>query len=258
MTCQDAQALLQTLSWGDATAADRAALAAHAAGCSACRQRWQQEEGWLAVWAQRAPVAAGETALGQAREALHRALAAEPAPAAPQRWRWPNLSSSWERGRTPRWSAAWAAALLVAVGFGGGWWARHGTGPSGGAAPATATAQIRVQAVEPGADGQVRVVYDVVRRQQMSGAASNPQLRRLLLQAAAQPANAGTQLESIAALRPAAGEDAVRQTLLTALAADPNPGVRLEALNALRPLMATDAGVRAALAQVVLRDPNPG
>lgn len=117
---------------------------------------------------------------------------------------------------------------------------------------------MRVQAIEPEGAGRLRVVYETVSRQSLSGAANNPQLRHLLLLAAGQPANAGMQLESIAALRPAAGQDAVRQTLLTALAGDPNPGVRLEALNALRPLVAADPSVRAAMAQVVLRDPNPG
>ncbi len=258
MTCQDAQALLRTLSCGEATAADRTALAAHAAGCSACRQRWHSEEAWLALVAQRRPAPVSDAALAQARQALHRALAAEPAPSVRRGWRWPAFSARALRAhRTPRWSPAWAALLLIA-GFGGGWWAHHAPSLAAGS-PAPAAAQVRVQSVEPAsAPGQVRVVYDLVRQQQISGPATNPRLRHLLLLAASQPANAGMQLESIAALRPAASQNPVRQTLLAALTGDPNPGVRLEALNALRPLVTANAGVRAVLAQVVLRDPNPG
>ncbi len=257
MTCQDAQALLRTLSCGEATAADRAALAAHAAGCPACRQRWQGEEAWLALVAQRRPAPVSDAALAQARQALHRALAAEPAASARRGWRWPAFSArAFSPPWTPRWSPAWAALLLIA-GFGGGWWAHHAPSLIAGS-PASA-AQVRVQTVEPAsAPGQVRIVYDLVRQQQISGPATNPRLRHLLLLAASQPANAGMQLESIAALRPAASQNPVRQTLLAALTGDPNPGVRLEALNALRPLVTANAGVRAALAQVVLRDPNPG
>ena len=253
MTCQDAQAFLPTLSCGEATPADRAAWTAHAAACPACRQRWQSEEAWLALVAQRRPAPVSDAALTQARQALHRALAAEPAPSFRRGWRWPAFSPQW----APRWSPA-MAALLVIAGFGGGWWAHHA--PSLAAKTSSSSAaQVRVQTVEPAsAPGQVRVVYDLVRQQQISGPATNPRLRHLLLLAASQPANAGMQLESIAALRPAASQNPVRQTLLAALTGDPNPGVRLEALNALRPLVAANAGVRAALAQVVLRDPNPG
>lgn len=258
MNCQEAQALLLTLSCGEATAADRAALAAHAAGCPACRQRWQGEQAWLTLVAQRRPAPVSDAALAQARQALHRALAAEPAPAARGGWRWPAFRAhAFRRQWTPRWSPAWAALLLIA-GFGGGWWARRAPSLIAGS-PAAAPALVRVQTVEPAsAPGQVRIVYDLVRQQQISGPATNPRLRHLLLLAASQPANAGMQLESIAALRPAASQNPVRRTLLAALTGDPNPGVRLEALNALRPLVTANAGVRAALAQVVLRDPNPG
>lgn len=258
MTCHDAHALLASLSLGEATPADRAALAAHAAACPACQERYQSESAWLALLGQRQLPQLDADALARARQRLHRALASEPARAA-RRPGW------WRPGRMPplagSWSGAWVAVLLV-IGFGGGWWAQRAFPGESAAAPgapvAAATAQVRVQAIEPEGAGRLRVVYETVRRQALSGAASDPQLRHLLLLAAGQPANAGMQLASIAALRPAAGQDAVRQTLLTALAGDPNPGVRLEALNALRPLVAADAAVRAALAQVVLRDPNPG
>lgn len=261
MICRDVQTLVGSLSLGEATAADRAALAEHAASCPGCREKWQIEECWLAVLARRQPPELSEEALLAARQQLHRALAQEP----PRERSWRAelggiFGSQWRTAHraTLRWSGAWAVILLV-IGFGGGWWAhrlapRAGTGASG----AATTAQVRVQAIEPDGAGQVKVVYETVRRQSVIGAAQDPQLRHLLLLAAGQPANAGMQLESIAALRPAAGEDAVRQTLLAALAGDPNPGVRLEALNALRPLVSGDAAVRAALAQVVLRDPNPG
>lgn len=267
MTCHQANALLEIVRLGEATDADRAALAAHAASCLDCRPRWEEEETWRQALERRRIPEPDIDALQRARQQLHQALAQEPAPR-PAGARWAAWSGNWFGGwpgvwagarSRAVWSGAWAALLLIVcagAGFGGGWWAHQ----AGGAAPAAApaTAQVRVQAVEPDGAGQVRVVYETVERQTATGAATDPQLRHLLVLAAGQPANAGMQLTSIAALRPAAGQNAVRQTLLAALAGDPNPGVRLEALDALRPLVAADSSVRAALAQVVLRDPNPG
>lgn len=265
MICHQANALLEIVRLGEATDADRAALAAHAADCRDCRPHWEEEEAWRQALERRRIPEPDAEALLRARQQLHHALAQEPAPR-PGRWAawsgnwfgsWPGV---WAGARSGSgWSGAWAALLVIVcagTGFGGGWWAHR----AGAAAPAAApaTAQVRVQAVEPNGAGQVRVVYDTVERQTATGAATDPQLRHLLVLAAGQPANAGMQLTSIAALRPAAGQNAVRQTLLAALAGDPNPGVRLEALDALRPLVAADSSVRAALALVVLRDPNPG
>lgn len=115
----------------------------------------------------------------------------------------------------------------------------------------------KVRLVNPDETGQVRVQYDEVRQRELRGHLDDDRIRRLLLAAAADPADPGLRVDSIDILKNQTSDNEVRRALLNALRTDTNSGVRLKALDALRPY-ARDTETRQVLAQVLLTDDNPG
>jgi hypothetical protein len=115
----------------------------------------------------------------------------------------------------------------------------------------------RVRNVEPAGDGSVRIVLEDVRQRTVSGNVNTEAIRRLLLEAAQDPADPGLRVESVGILQRESELADVRRTLLAAATRDPNPGVRLKALEGLRE-HAREGDVRRTMAQVLLRDDNVG
>ena len=149
------------------------------------------------------------------------------------------------------------AVALVALGFfASRWTAQPGAGialrPVNSLEPVVT--HVRYLNSEP--SGRVQLLLEETRQRTVSGNAGDGQIRRLLLAAARESADAGVRAESMDLLvgKPS-GE--LRPLLLYALQHDPNPGVRLKALDALK----TDAAgpeVRDVLSRVLLTDDNPG
>jgi HEAT repeat protein len=103
----------------------------------------------------------------------------------------------------------------------------------------------------------VKLLLEETRQRELSGQLGDGEIRRLLLAAAADPADPGLRVESIDLLKSQSSDDEVRKALLNALRGDPNCGVRLKAIEGLR-AYAKDPETRRVLAAVLLNDDNPG
>src|SRR5206468_1743219 len=131
-------------------------------------------------------------------------------------------------------------AVLLALGFVGGWGASSFRVLPSVAGNDRAIDQIAlqnvssIQSINPNPDGKLEIVFDVTRRRVVSGTADDPNIERLLLQAASQLSNAGIRLDSIDLLKGRAADQEIRTALVAAFRTDQNPGVRLKALGALR------------------------
>lgn len=259
MKCDQASTVMTVVAFGEASDAEAHQLQLHVAACAPCAERWAEEQALLDQVARRRQPDAEPALLARYRARLRAALEEEPAPGR-HGWLPGWLGLGWPHLEL----APSLAALLVLAGFCGGWFARYR-----GAAPADGTAQqaalfgegqdpVRVDAVQPDADGQVRVTYDALERRAVAGSPASPAMQQLLVFAAQHPLNSGVRLDSIDALKSRVAEDEVRQTLLLALQQDPNPGVRLKALDSLSPQVGVNAEVREVLVRTVLRDANPG
>jgi hypothetical protein len=161
--------------------------------------------------------------------------------------------------QTPLWLRPLGALAMLAVGFG---LARLVPADSPmlarvGVVPDQAPTVAKIRMVDGGDAGRVRVLYDEVRQREVSGDIDDARIRRLLLAAAADPADPGLRVESIDLLSRRGSDDEIRRTMLDALRRDTNSGVRLRAIEALRPF-ADQPETRQALAHVLLTDSNPG
>jgi hypothetical protein len=145
-----------------------------------------------------------------------------------------------------------AALLLFTLGYAA---ARY----SGSAAPQVAVTpdnvHYNVRAVNAGADGQVRLTLDEMRRREVTGRVEDSNIQQYLL-AGSRNEDAAVRVESVGLLKGRVDQPQVLDSLLNALSGDPNDGVRLRALDALKP-MAGDARVARTLSQVLLSDVNP-
>jgi hypothetical protein len=113
----------------------------------------------------------------------------------------------------------------------------------------------RVRYVEPGSDGKIQIVLDETRQRVVTGRMDDQKIRVLLLSAAQDPADPGLRRDRGHPQHRAQAAD-VRDALIQALRHDQNAGVRLKALEGLK-TYAQEREVRAALADVLLRDTNP-
>ncbi len=111
--------------------------------------------------------------------------------------------------------------------------------------------------IEPGQSNRVQLVIEETRQRQVDGPITEDRIRRLLLDAAKDPADAGVRVESMDLLQSEGDAADIRNTMLYALEHDPNAGVRLKALDGLR-RFAMDAPTRETLSHVLLTDENPG
>jgi hypothetical protein len=145
-----------------------------------------------------------------------------------------------------------AALLLFTLGYAA---ARY----SGSNAPQVAVTpdnvHYNVRAVNAGADGQVRLTLDEMRRREVTGRVEDSNIQQFLL-AGSRNEDAAVRVESVGLLKGRVDQPQVLDSLLNALSGDPNDGVRLRALDALKP-MAGDARVAKTLSQVLLSDVNP-
>jgi HEAT repeats/Putative zinc-finger len=153
------------------------------------------------------------------------------------------------------------ALALVAVGFLAGKVA-PGTLPwlnrlSMGSGAAQQAGFISVRSVEPDPSGGVRIAFDRVSRDTVSGSVDDAKIREMLLSSMHDESNAGLRVEAMGIAKDHAHDADVRGALVEALQTDPNIGVRLQALEGLKQY-AGDADVRKALTATLLNDANAG
>jgi hypothetical protein len=255
--------------YGELAPGEGAALREHLAGCAACAAAADEARRVLALLGQEAPGEPGEDLLESCRARLRGALAgaAAAAPVADAPGAAAGAAPAAGRG-VPWWRrlrpVPAIAAAMLAIGFllgrlasPGGLPPLPGSGDGRGAAPADTFSGVSDLVADPGGD-RVSVHYDVMRRSTYEGPASDPAIRRLLVETARDSLNAGLRLEALAALRGQADRDDVRETFLGTIEEDENPGARLKAIEALAGRAGRDPRVRDALVQALLRDGNPG
>jgi hypothetical protein len=256
MSCEKLRDDFALYLYGELSSEAEEGVEQHADGCAACRgelARWRALFGLL----DRMEVDAPPELLGECRRDLREAVRRERAANSARPW----FSRVWGRfsgfsGMAAAWARPAAAFALLALGFVS---ARVISAPGWRwqAAAAPEAAASRVRFVEPGDDGQVKLLVEETRQRTVSGRIDDDRIRRLLLAAAQDPADPGLRVETIDLLKAKSGAEDVRRALLAALQHDENAGVRLKAIEGLRPYV-SDPGVRRVLAEVLLKDDNPG
>jgi len=105
---------------------------------------------------------------------------------------------------------------------------------------------------------QVSIKWDKVTHETLQGSLDNPEVQRLLLNAAINARNDGTRMDATNLLAQNSNDDHIRQELIYSLRTDTNPGVRLQAIEALQPYVKSDIRVRDAALEALMNDNSPG
>lgn len=262
MSCQQVQSNLSLYLYGELDFAGEEAVEEHLLTCAFCQQALAREKSWHATLNSQEPSVPLDL-LAECRLELREKVAqsGKLRDELPFRWRewWTGLqvfSSAWP-------ARVSAAVLLMVLGFGAGRWAN-----SAGFAPGSTrelSAPIaagmlgpytRVRDIQPGDDGRVRIVLEHVQQSQLSGSASDEQIRNVLLHSAEDPADPAIRVDALDYLRGQTGTD-VRDALLKSVRKDRNAAVRLKALEGLRSF-AHDPATRRTLVDVLQNDDNAG
>jgi hypothetical protein len=128
-----------------------------------------------------------------------------------------------------------------------------------GGIPVASIQSIQVLKDAPGAES-VRIGYERLVPETMSGSLDNPEIRELLLKGAESRVDADIRANSVGLL---AGEclaghqcddGPVRDALMLTLRRDKDPSVRMKALDGLKPYVAEDTNVRNVVLHALLRD----
>lgn len=258
MSCEATQSRIELYAWDEVSSSEQNELEAHLAACAGCRTELDQARQTKQLFSLRVQPEPSPELLVRCRQALSDSLDRE-------QTGWRGLLAGWRRAPVRPVPAAVIGVLIVA-GFLLGWALRE-RAPR---APAPETAVARepgapapmgriagISQVSTGPDSTVRIGFDAERPVTLAGPVENPKIRRVLLDAMNSYGNAGIRLDTLEALRPAAGEPEVRQGMIDALRNDPNAGVRLQALRSIESA-ASNPAVEAALAAAVRGDANPG
>ena len=255
MTCQEAKEYLILAEYSELSFEEEERLESHLAVCSSCQAERERTRKLAALAAEgEAGLPAG--LLPRCRRELAAALVQE------RRLECRPWHGFWRRWvvHPPLWLRPVGALAMVAAGFFAARWLPlpSGLSPAAGLTAAEPPAvSTRVRLVNSEAGGRVRLLLEETKQRELSGGLDDDEIRRLLLAAAADPADPGLRVESIDLLKSRTSDDEVRKALLDALRKDPNSGVRLKALEGLRPY-ARDPETRRVLASVLLHDDNPG
>ncbi len=130
---------------------------------------------------------------------------------------------------------------------------------TGGKTNATEASIAGIRAIiqDPGSNS-VRIKYDTLQPETVSGSLDDPRIQQLLLYAARSNTNSGVRLDSVDILTQKPSDEKVRESLMFSLRYDNNPGVRLKALEGLADHVKTDTRVRDAVLDALLNDSNSG
>jgi hypothetical protein len=261
MICQQVQSNLSLYLYGELDFAPEEAVEEHLLECAFCQQALAREKSWHAT-VNSGQVSVPLNLLAKCRQELRDNVAKSAKLPGEASFSWRRWWDGFHLISTA-WPARVAAAILLMVsGFGAGRWADQ-AGFSGKvhrlSEPLTSDAVapfIRVRNIEPSENGRVRVVVERVEPQELTGPASNEDIRRVLLAATKDSADPALRVDSLDYLRGQTGDD-VRDALLTCVRTDRNAAVRLKALDALR-TFSKDPVTRRTLVDVLKRDDNAG
>ncbi|MEP7367362.1 MAG: HEAT repeat domain-containing protein [Acidobacteriota bacterium] len=256
MTCENVQAELPFLLYGELSFDEEEQIEQHLAGCASCRQEFENIRGLHTALDQTAdPVPA--PLLMECRRELRLRIREEAVDQRGRSW-WQRLAdTALPRFLTPAWSRPLGALAMLAVGFLG---ARLTSPPTARTEPTFDTVPVsgtRVRFVEPDRNGLVKITVEETRERMVTGKVDDARVRQLLLTAAQDPGDPGLRVETLDLLQQETATDDVREALIAALQSDENSGVRMKALQGLK-RYATHPRVRSALTHVLLNDNNPG
>ena len=116
-------------------------------------------------------------------------------------------------------------------------------------------ANAHVRDIQPAGPNDVRIFFDRVQQQEVTGNVNDDAIRQLLLAAMQDPTDPGIRVNSVELLQHQTGSD-IRDALLNTVKNDPNAAVRIQALEGLRQFT-NDAPIRQAVEYVLKHDSNP-
>jgi HEAT repeats/Putative zinc-finger len=254
MECELAQQQIALFAYGELPDDQCHALEGHLTTCKRCQEEFAAVQALQQAMALAPAEEPSANLLAQARLRLEEALDNMP------RASWlTRVQQSMFRGISIVGRAPVAASALLVLGLGAGSWAGFQFArihpPAGPIAnissiirkPNTENVELNVN----------RLVPDTIQ-----GSLDDPEIRDLLVMGAESPVNQGVEQNSVRLL---AGECQAehqcadsqgRKALLLALRYDKNDGVRLTALNGLKPYVAEDMGVRDAILEALMDDPD--
>jgi len=275
--CSDIAPLLVFYACDEVGAAERSAIEAHLAACSACAAQLAEEQALNTAFSDALQPSEqfdpSGILLSQCRSELAELLDDLSAPPVREHW----MPFGWVR----RWMAlrpAWSAAALVLFGVVLGtqvlqWIPSRNGGNSLGqtvnilAKPQISDDQLSKMSVAginfaPGQDSAPGTVQLQLRAEQplvLSGNLDDTDVRRVLTYVVenGDRFDPGVRLDCLEALKSRTSDSAVRHALLAAVRRDRNPAVRMKAIESLRD-SAGDEPVREALLEALDHDPNPG
>jgi hypothetical protein len=262
MTCLDATKEIPNYCYGEISSETEEALESHLTDCSDCHKELARHRKFLELLDERDPmVDAG--LLVECRNNLSRAVRQQVAIDSTHSAGWRGWQRVTEYLRDlSRVHISFRIPIgvmaLLAIGFFG---ARYTPEKFGGVREALAEPMFSsVQSVEPNASGQVQIAVDQTRRRLVSGTPQDPSIQELLVSGVTDGSNPIVRLRSIQILHEAPSNNADSQQVCFALRGaldhDPSAAVRLKALDGLKQC-ATDAAVRATLANALRKDDDP-
>lgn len=256
MTCENVQAELAFLLYGELSFDEEEQIEQHLSGCAHCRQELESMRGLHTTLDQTAePVPA--PLLMDCRRELRLRIREEAVEQRGRSW-WRRLTDMAKpRFLSPAWSRPLGALAMIAIGFLG---ARLTLPQAARVEPTFDTVPVsgtRVRFVEPDQNGLVKITVEETRERMVTGKMDDARVRQLLLAAAQDPGDPGLRVETLDLLQQESATDEVREALIAALQSDENSGVRMKALQGLK-RYAAHPEVRSALTHVLLNDNNPG
>ena len=267
--------------YGELGSDERARLDEHLQSCDECRLEHERLLQMLEVISESDAGDLSEEAVAEARRGLSAALAKERpvSPTSHITGRKESILDGWfGAGRRAGGSAGWggwlrgyriglAGAATLALGFLVGYLTfgrMEPVSPVRQLMPAPNEAYTSVSNVHvldgDAADGEVELLYDLVRPVRLKAGMDDQRVRKILAHAILNGGNPGVRLNAINVLHTggnAAPQGDVKQALLGALISDPNAGVRRRALEVLQRLP-FDEDIKSALIFVLAHDENPG
>jgi HEAT repeats/Putative zinc-finger len=258
MTCHEVQSELSLYLYGELDFAREEAVEQHLAECAFCMHALGREKAWHASLQGESQDVSLDL-LSRCRRDLTANLSLEKANAPARIPAWRGFLNRFDLSGL-RWSSKLAyASFLVLLGFGAGRAAKDGgfvsTSINDVNAAGFLSGNTRVRDLEPGQDGQVRLLMERVSDEEMLVSPDDPRVRALLLAATKDPENAAVRVQSVQILTGRDGAD-VKDALLSSVRHDPNAAVRLKAVEALRHF-SSDAAARETLKYVLQHDRDP-
>jgi hypothetical protein len=265
--CAEFERRLTLYAWQELEPAEREAVERHTAGCAGCAAALARERALIEQLSALEPAEPAEFFVAQCRRSLARRLGrAEASARFWDRVRGVFAPAAWLSARP-----AWTIAFLVLAGFFAGRFFAPGGAPgvardalnpesAGGESAAPASySNSSITGVQRLPSGAVAVRMTREQPYVVQGSPEDSDIRGALLaalQGSGTP-DPDARIESVDLLRGSRSDAAVREALCQAVLRDPNPSVRLKAVEALRGLEG-EAEVRQTLLAALEHDANPG